>query len=108
MFPIPGQADRFIFRSERNQEETETGSRQESTMQEERKGMGFKKRKRRIALAVTITLLIGTAPEGAAFSMSEPLVVSATTSTWNKIMKRKTRRKSWKTRKTRMKRNSMV
>lgn len=85
MFPIPGQADRFIFRSERNQEETETGSRQESTMQEERKGMGFKKRKRRIALAVTITLLIGTAPEGAAFSMSEPLVVSATTSTWNKI-----------------------
>ena len=47
--------------------------------------MGFKKRKRRIALAVTITLLIGTAPEGAAFSMSEPLVVSATTSTWNKI-----------------------
>ena len=85
MCPIPGQADRFIFRSERNQEETETGSRQESTMQEERKGMGFKKRKRRIALAVTITLLIGTAPEGAAFSMSEPLVVSATTSTWNKI-----------------------
>ena len=47
--------------------------------------MGFKKRRRRIALAVTITLLIGTAPGGAAFSMSEPLVASATTSTWQKI-----------------------